>query len=236
MIHLAICDDACAETEYLTSLVRDWATARDASVLLSAFESAEQFMFAYEADRAFDILLLDIQMKDMDGVTLARRVRRENEAVQIVFVTGYPDFIAEGYDVAALHYLIKPVKREKLFEVLDRAVRRLLMDEAILIETENGAVRVSLNEIESVETFDHRLELSTLRERISVKMPLYALEKMLTDHFVRCHRCCMVNMRFVKKITRTEVLLDSGRTLPLSRRLYADVNRSMLRYVKGDGE
>ncbi len=236
MIHLMICDDMPADTAYLSMLARTWASERSVDLLIQTFRSAEELLFFYGENRKADILLLDIQMSGIDGVALAQKLRRDDENLQIVFVTGYPDFIAAGYDVEALHYLMKPVKREKLFEVLGRTVRRLSRENAILVETEDGAVRVSVDEIESVETFDHRLALSTARNRISVKMPLYELEKMLTAEFVRCHRCCLVNMRQVRKITRTEVLLDSGRALPLSRRLYADVNRALLRYVKGDGE
>ena len=63
-------------------------------------------------------------MGAMDGVELAKRLRKTNDTVQIVFITGYSDYIAEGYEVAALHYLMKPVKEDKLFSVLDRAVEK----------------------------------------------------------------------------------------------------------------
>lgn len=76
-------------------------------------DSAEKFLFHYADDKAWDILLLDIEMGAMDGVTMAKRVRQDNEAVQIVFITGYSDYIAEGYEVAALHYLMKPVNKDR---------------------------------------------------------------------------------------------------------------------------
>lgn len=75
----------------------------------------ESFLFRYDEYKAFDILLFDVEMSGMDGVSAARKVRRENAAVQIVFITGYSDYIAEGYDVAALHYLMKPLNKEKFF-------------------------------------------------------------------------------------------------------------------------
>lgn len=69
------------------------------------FESAQAFLFHYEEHKDYDVLLLDIEMPGMDGMSMARAIRRENEAVQIVFITGYSDYIAEGYDVAAgVHY------------------------------------------------------------------------------------------------------------------------------------
>ena len=120
----AICDDRAEDAQLVAQYVREWGESREESVALEMFPSAEAFLFAYDEDKNFDLLLLDVEMGGMDGVTMARRVRAENTAVQIVFITGYTDYIAEGYDVAALHYLVKPVREEKLFEVLDRAAAR----------------------------------------------------------------------------------------------------------------
>ena len=133
MINIAICDDERAEITYLASLVHKWVTARGVDVRLLDYESAESFLFACGDDKTVDVLLLDIQMRAMDGVELARQIRRDNEIVQIIFITGYPDFIADGYDVSALHYLMKPVKEDKLFEVLNKAAERLKKTEQFLL-------------------------------------------------------------------------------------------------------
>ena len=98
-IHLAVCDDCAPDREYLAGLVRQWGAQRGHAVRLSEFPSAESFLFRYEEDKSVQILLLDIEMGRMDGVTMARTLRRENDAVQIVFITGYSDYIADGYEV-----------------------------------------------------------------------------------------------------------------------------------------
>ena len=84
----------------------------------------------------------------MDGVSLARMIRRENETIQILFLTGYSDYIAEGYEVAALHYLVKPVKEEKLFSVLDRALDKVRKNETVLNLTSGGElVRIPIHQL-----------------------------------------------------------------------------------------
>ena len=116
---IAICDDRQEDREYVRQLTACWAQQRGNQVEMTEFCSAEQFLFSCPQPD-FDLLLLDIEMGEMDGVSLAKQVRRTNELMQIVFITGYSDYITEGYEVAALHYLMKPVKEEKLFVVLDQ--------------------------------------------------------------------------------------------------------------------
>lgn len=113
---IAICDDSEIDRQYVLNLVQSWADKEKHELNIETFSSAENFLFYYAEQKDFDILLLDIEMGQMDGVSMAKQLRKENDTVQIVFITGYSDYIAEGYDVAALHYLMKPVKEEKLFQ------------------------------------------------------------------------------------------------------------------------
>lgn len=109
---IAICDDSDADREYVLNMVNRWAAGAGQVVHTDTFTSAENFLFHYAEESDYDILLLDIEMGDMDGVTMAKQLRKNNDIVQIVFITGYSDYISEGYEVAALHYLMKPVKEE----------------------------------------------------------------------------------------------------------------------------
>lgn len=107
-IKIAVCDDEKTETSYLKSLVYKWAKNNNIAASVSTFESAESFLFNYVDDKTFNILLLDIQMKGLNGIYLAKRIRKgsenggfSNETMQIIFITGFPDYMAEGYDVSA---------------------------------------------------------------------------------------------------------------------------------------
>lgn len=114
-LKVAICDDEEKQRIYMRSMLEAWAKERAHLTEVQTFSSAEAFLFAYNEDMSFDILLADIEMGKMNGVELARVLRARNERLQIVFVTGYDKYIADGYDVMALHYLMKPVNEEKLF-------------------------------------------------------------------------------------------------------------------------
>ena len=167
-------------------------------------------------------------MTGMDGVTMAKAVRREDETVQIIFLTGYSDYILEGFEVAALHYLMKPVDREKLFTVLDRAVEKLRKNErALTLELPGELVRVPLYEIRCLEVRQNYVTVHA-KEDYTVKKPLGEFQRELDERFFRTGRSCIVNLACVRRVTRTEVFLDGGLTMPLSRGLYDAINRAII--------
>ena len=120
---IAICDDEEKQRVYIKSLVERWLHQTFHHVKIQEYASSEQFLFEQAYDRT-QILFLDIEMEKMDGIALAREIRKHNRQMQIIFVTGYMEYIQEGYDVEALHYLLKPVSQEKIDSVLERAVER----------------------------------------------------------------------------------------------------------------
>ena len=103
----AICDDCAADAQFVSEILKAWADERGAEVNAEIYPSAESFLFAYDENKAYDMLLLDIEMGGMDGVSMARRVRAGNKTVQIIFITGYSDYIAEGIVKQVPYYAAK---------------------------------------------------------------------------------------------------------------------------------
>lgn len=233
----AICEDNDNDIKYVQTILTEWAADRHIDLRTEIFPSAESFLFHYEEDKAWDILLLDIEMGAMDGVTLAKRVRRNNETVQIVFITGFPDYISEGYEVSALHYLMKPVRRDKLFDVLDRAVSALQKtDRVILLPSGGETFRLPISQIQYAEAFSHHVAITHAHETIQVKIPISELERQLGEDFVRCHRSYLVNLKYISRLSKTEVVLDNGNTLPLSRSAASLVHKAFIAYYTGDND
>ena len=225
---VAICDDAAADREYLQTLVKRWAADRGHRVELTLYPSAESFLFRYAEDKDVQILLLDIEMGSMDGVSLARTLRKENDAVQIVFITGYSDYIADGYEVEALHYLMKPVKEEKLFAVLDRAVEKLHSNQrTLLLELPGEVVRLPVYQIRSAEVQGNYVTIHAKTD-CTVKMTLSELEAQLDDNFFRLGRSALVNLGCVARVSKTAVTLNDGTVLPLPRGAYERINRAII--------
>lgn len=227
---LAICDDDSADIAYVTGLIDVWRKQTGTMVELISFPTAEALLFAWEENRDMDILLLDIEMGEMSGVELARHLRQAGARMQIIFITGYMDYIAEGYDVEALHYLLKPVTQERLGQVLDRATERLRTREHMLqLTMQDGVVCLPVYEIRYLEVMRNYTTVHA-SEDYCVKRSLNDLEGELDESFCRIHRSFIVNLRFVRRVTRTEVILKDGTALPLSRRHYEKLNQALIAY------
>lgn len=225
---IAICDDRAEDRDYVSGLVKRWADKTGTAVRLSEFTGGENFLFRAEDEGSFDILLLDIEMGAMDGVTLAKKLRKTNQTLQIVFITGYSDYIAEGYEVAALHYLMKPVKEEKLFSVLDRAVDKVRKDEKILnLEAAGQMVRIPVYTIRYADVQGNYVTVHAVTDCTS-KMTLSQLEKSLDDRFHRVGRSAIVNLTKITRVTKTDIYLNDGSVIPLPRGAYEGVNRAII--------
>ena len=229
MYRIAVIDDNSTDSEYVTTLVKRWAEGNFA-VQIVTFPSAEAFLFTYEEDKNWDILLLDIEMGAMNGVELAKKIRQENQAVQIIFITGFPDFVGEGYEVAALHYLMKPVSAEKLSAVLDRAVVHLGKREKYLtVSHDRQQEFVPVSEILYVEAERQYVLIHTAGEVYRMKASLSETRDKLDEFFFQCQRSFLVNLRYVKRINSGNVVLKNGEEVPISRGMAEKIGKEIVR-------
>ena len=225
---IVICDDSDVDRQYLSAFVSGWAASVGHSVQIAMFASAEDFLFQYAEKSDYDILLLDIEMGSMDGVTMAKTLRKDNDTIQIIFITGYSDYISEGYEVAALHYLMKPVKQEKLFSVLDRAVEKLAKNEKVLnFEMSGEMVRIPIYQIRYAEVFGNYVTIHA-DDKLKIKMSLGELERELDDRFYRVGRSVIVNLTQISRVTKLEIKLNDGTAISLPRGAYDGVNRAII--------
>ncbi|MCI8929008.1 MAG: response regulator transcription factor [Lachnospiraceae bacterium] len=232
---IAICDDSTADQNYIKDMTRCWAAEGRYVLHIDTFVSAESFLFHYAEHKDYDILLLDIEMEGMDGISLAKKLRQENDQVQIVFVTGFPDFMAQGYEVSALHYLLKPLEEETLCRVLDRAAANLKKaDRSVIFTVDGEALRLDVREIMSAEALAHFCRINTLRGQFEVRQNFSELAEKLGEGFIRTHRSYLVQVACIRRISKTEVILDNWEKVPLSRSNYHAVNQAFIRHFEGE--
>ena len=225
---IAICDDLESDRNYLNDLLNRWATNNNYILKIDSFASSESFLFNYEEVKDYDILLLDIEMGAMDGVTMAKRIRQDDDVVQIIFITGYSDYISEGYEVNALHYLMKPIKEEKFYLVLNRAIEKIKKNDITLnLETAHEMVRIPIYQIHYVEVFGNYITIHA-SDDIVVKMTLNEIEKLLDERFYRVGRSAIVNLNMISRVTKTDIKLLDGASIHLPRGAYDGINRAII--------
>ena len=227
---IAVCDDRQTDRDYLASLLNEWAANVGHIVQSRLFPSAEAFLFCYEEDKSWDMLLLDIEMDGMDGVTLAKTVRRDNRTIQLIFVTGYSEYISEGYEVAALHYLMKPIRKDKLFAVLDRAAEQCAKNGRFLtLDQSKEMIRLPLYEIRYLEASQNYVTIHGENgQSYTIRHTLSELERELDDRFFSTGRSYIVNLACIRKVTRTDIHVRDGEVLPLPRGMYKSLNQAII--------
>lgn len=231
-LKIAVCDDDDSQRAHLAQTVAQWAKKNRHLTETKQYADATSFLFDYSEEKDFDILLLDIEMPGMNGIDLAKAVRKESSTVQIVFITGFYEYFSDGFDVSALHYLIKPANGQKLCAVLDRAVENLAYRQrSVLLATADGGIKVSLADILYVESENVYIIVHTVHGNYRTRMALAKFSERLDETFFKVHRSFVVGLKYIKKITRTGITLTNGETVPISRGLYDEVHTALIKHL-----
>lgn len=234
-INIAICDDEKVQVELLERYVINWAKENNIKVEIELFYNAESFDFAWSMDKKYNILLLDIEMPGKNGIELAKRIRKIDSLINLIFITAISDYISEGYDVEAINYLIKPIKETKLYECLDRAIEKIPIEEkTILIDLDGETIRLMEKDILFIESFSHSIDIHTVKETYRVRKNIGTMEEELEkNNFIRCHRSYIVNLKHIKRIGKADIALDNDALIPVSRRQYSTTNMAFIKYHGG---
>ncbi len=234
-MQIAICDDNAAEATRLQGLVDS--QNNSGTDTCEVFTSPLELLARMAEQHRYDAILLDVLMPGFNGMETAREIRTFDGAVKLIFVTSSPEFAVESYAVEAYYYLLKPVTEKSLFPVLSK-LRSTLEGErtrCILVRDKTGVVRVSLDELEYIEVINktvyyHLTSGSTLEGAGHIK----ALEAQLAAHeeFFRPHRSYLVNMRYVKTFGTEQMVLRSGKCIPIPKAKAAGIKKIYFQFAE----
>lgn len=235
MMQFAVCEDNTSEAELLKEYIKKWSIIKKENIDIKIYKSAESFLFDYQEKATTAVLLLDIEMPGMNGMELAKKIRQSDKSIQIIFVTGISDYVFEGYSVSAVSYILKPVKEDKLFECLDKAVENINDEEPYIIVNEEGSTsKVSLSDICYIESYGHFSFIHTELKEIKCSTGINQMEKELDDsRFFRVHRSYIISVPWIESITKKEVIIEGGQSIPIARGKWKDVNKAYLEYYRG---
>ena len=235
MFRVAICEDEKVVLDFESSLVTQWAAGCSCPLQLDTYISSEQFLFESEDKEPYDVLIFDIQMKNMNGMELAKKLRSRGCDSVIIFVTGVPDYAIEGYEVGAVRYILKPVKEEVLRELLDTvwAERRKKAEDYFVLGQGADLEKISFEKIIYIEARGHYVYLKGVDFEREWKAGFTETTAAFDGKGFFClRRGLLVNLAHVERITRTDCVLDGGETLPVARGAYKELNDAFIEFFK----
>ena len=242
MLNIAICDNDPAELEQLTAGVRAYAAERT-EIAWQAFSDPAALLRSLEEGAEYAAAVLDIIMPGLGGIELGKYILENRPSIPIIYTTSSSDFALQAYGNHALRYLLKPVQREELFSALDMACRLSgLRQETLRIRSNTGKlVAVSPDEIVAV-TNEGRGVRYIMADGSSVLTPskrgkLDEVVEPLPERpeFIKPHNSFWVNMLYIREMQQTELTLDNGMRVPISRNRLTEVRRAYLGFLEMRG-
>ena len=236
MIRIAICDDEKKILDEVTDYINSYAEMKnDRHLEVFRFSSAKMLISALEDRKSFDIFILDVYIGDEIGTSLANNIRKMGIESPIIFATTSIEHAPESFESGTLRYLIKPIVPLKFYEAMDAAIIQVkrIEEHFLKFKTENGVESVNASHIMCSESHDH-YQYVTLSggEIIKVRMTVSELYALLAKHggFIRVGSSYIVNLRHVKTLTRSEVLLYNNITVQIPRGKYTEIKNTFWNY------
>ena len=231
MLSFAIVEDEAHYAQQLEEYLRRYAAEQGEAVEITHFADGEDIVAGYRSQ--FDVILLDVQMKFMDGITTAQYIREKDAEVIILFITNMAQYAIKGYEVDALDYVLKPVSYFAFSQRLDRALTRMRHRRGayVIVHAEGGLQRLSTSTLYYVESSGHELLYHTGKEVITATGTLREAEEKLTPHhFFRCNKGQLVNLEHVEAV-RDGCAVVHGEKIVISRARRADLMAALTNYM-----
>lgn len=236
MLKIAICDDDPVFLFQTRALIERWNNHRQ-ELIIREFENGDSLIQSLK-ELTYDIIFLDVIMPLLNGIEVAREIRKHDSTSKIIFLTSSPEFAVDSYSVKAANYLLKPVEPLKLFQSLDDIVANLPHStHSIAVKTAGGIHRIKLQNIEYIEAQNkHVLFVLTGGTTLETIEPLHIYsDRLLIDKsFFKCHRSYVVNMHHIDSYTPKEIQTYSGSRIPISRACQHEFEAAYLSMIRQD--
>lgn len=217
MINIGICDDELHYRLKIKNMLENISSSCHLHYNIYEFSSGEDLLNNYPKD--LDILIIDIQMKIINGMDTARRIREFDENLEIIFMTSFSEFMQEGYEVKAYRYILKPISERQISKNIIPCIKEIIKkrNNYLTINVKNYVDRIKIDSIIYIETDRPNILIYTHDNMYTTKMSISKMEKILTEYgFFRCHNSYIVNLKLTESMNGNTVVVK-GKQIPISK-------------------
>ena len=233
MFRIVCCDDSAEDTlqltEYLSELQEHY------PIQIYTYSNGIDLIKDYQKKQFYDLLILDMRMEDMNGIEVAKEIRKVDESLPILIVTATVDYAVDGYLVNACRYLVKPVVKEDFLNAVRNTLDHLIQqrNSFFTFPSKNGTTKLMTEHIYYLESNIRTIQVVAEEGRFSFTGTISALEEELRPHgFIRIHKSFLVNISRVRNIFKESVTMDNQDVIPMSKHKRKDVSHEFLSYME----
>ena len=230
-MNFVICDDDKADAGRLRALLEKYCKESGIGLNIYEFNSGGELLSAINND--IDVIFLDINMDDMDGLTIAKRIREKMDEVPIILVTAFMSYALDGYKVRASRFLLEDDLDNTFTECMDDIMKEIRRKSKIIVlDCVEGEVRIRANDIIMIETSGHKNIICLKDQRYQIYEKLDILTDKLKEYgFLRVHNSYLVNMGHIRSINNYMLTLDDERRIPVPKARYKQVKQEYTLFV-----
>lgn len=234
-MRFAICDDEKVSRDEIAGLINTYQVQRKLDIFSDAFDSGQKLL---SSKLDYDVILMDYQMRDIDGIETCRKIREINKDCIIIFISAYPLVALDSFEVDTFRFITKPIDTAKLFKALDDYLATLNADNVLSLKTHEANWIIKMSEIIYAEANGKHTFIRTADRTYDIHIHLKAVEKQLNKTmFIRCHRTYVVGFRHIKNHTTSEILFDNGEKAEIGKHYASQFKTAfqdyVIRYNKG---
>lgn len=230
-INIAICDDEIKELEKLSAFLDLYKKVKRPDIKIHSFLSGFSLLDAIEQGTTFDVVILDIIMPKENGVNIARELKKEQENTEIIFLTSTPEYAVESYEVNANNYILKPIRKEKLFLALTDCLDDIEKKQTsgfIIHSGTNQYTRIFYSKLMYGEAMHKSVNLYLSDQTVVTSVMTFTnLLKLLSScpDFIQPHRSYVVNMHYIEHIMKRNLILTNGEHIPIPKNNYERISK-----------
>ena len=237
LYRIAICDDEISQIKNISDYLTRFSIKTDTEFQIERFTSGNELLKKYYNEKSpFDILFLDMEMPGLNGIETAEEIRRiPDRNVLIAFITSYPEYMQDSFDVQASQYFTKPVSYELFEQKLEKMLDYIngLETNITVLSQKSGETILYLDDIICIEANKNsNLIITTQNEEIVIKGKINNYEKELANkYFISIHRSCLANMKYIRKFNADSLEFSTGKIVPVSRRKLSEIKEAFSKYM-----